>query len=368
LLTQGVNEKKSRPINSSLNELLARTFWTAAAFVAAAGRDVPRSVFALALSFLLACGWCFGATFQEDFSVDPASHGWRVFGDTNLFNWDSTNQNLQVTWDSSSSNSYFHLATGTILTRQDEFSFAVDLRVDDIAGGVYSGKPGPFEIAFGFQNWVDAQKTNFFRGNGHNSPDLAEFDYFAGASGIQPTVWPAFWSTNSALSYNGPSDYTVMTLPLGVFMHISVAYASSNQTWTTTITTNGVSVGAVHSAKISSNFTDFRVGTFAIESYSDAGQSGSGQGSILAHGVIDNISFTVPPAPIQSLQALVTNGVAQVEFVSRSNWVYTLERTIDLESWVDASVGMAGNGTNMVIQDTNTPGANACYRVRAERP
>src|SRR5881394_1117851 len=135
------------------------------------------------------------ATFQEDFSSSPLTHGWRIIGNTNLFNWDPVNQNLVVTWDSSSSNSYFQLATGTILARQDDFSFAVDLRLDDIAGGVNSGKPGPFELAFGFQNCVDAQSTNFFRGNGRNSPNLAEFDYFAGASGIQPTVWPAMWST-----------------------------------------------------------------------------------------------------------------------------------------------------------------------------
>jgi hypothetical protein len=311
---------------------------------------------------------CFSATYPEDFSTNPVTHGWRVFGNTNLFTWDSTNQNLQVTWDSSSSNSYFQLPTGTILTRQDDFSFALDLRIDDIAGGINSGKPAPFELAIGFQNWVDAQKTNFFRGNGHNSPNVAEFDYFAGASGIQPTVWPAMWSTNSSLSYNGPTDYTIMTLPLDIFMHITVVYTASNQTVATTITTNGIAVGSVHSARVSTNFTDFRVGTFSISSYTDAGQSGSGQGSILAHGAIDNITVTVPPQPILSLQAICTNGVSQVRFVSQSNWVYTLERTTDLQSWSDASPPVAGNGTNLVIQDTNSSAANACYRVRAERP
>jgi hypothetical protein len=311
---------------------------------------------------------CFSASYQEDFSANPATHNWRIFGNTNFFIWDATNQNLQVTWDSSSSNSYFQLPTGTILTREDDFSFSLDFRIDDIAGGTNPGKPAPFELAFGFQNRVDAQKTNFFRGNGRNSPNLAEFDYFAGASGIQPTVWPAMWSTNSSLSYNGPTDYTIMSLPLGILMHVTVAYTASDQTMVTTITTNGVAVGPVHSAKVSTNFTDFRVGTFSISSYTDAGQSGSGQGSILAHGAIDNIIFTVPLPPIQSLQAIFTNGVAQVQFVSRSNWVYTLERTTDLQSWSDASQPVPGNATNLVIQDTNSSAANACYRVRAEHP
>jgi hypothetical protein len=119
--------------------------------------------------------------------------------------------------------------------------------------------------------------------------------------------------------------------------------------------------------KVSPSFTDFRTGAFAIESYSDAGQSGSGQGSILAHGVIDNITFTVPPPPIRSLQAILTNGVSQVQFVSRSNWVYTLERTTDLQLWSDASPPMPGNAANLIIQDTNPPTIIVCYRVRAER-
>lgn len=308
------------------------------------------------------------AVIQEDFATDPVVHGWRIFGNTNLFHWNTPNQNLEVTWDSSSSNSYFQVPTGTILTREDDFSFALDLRLNDIAGGVNAGKPGPFELAFGFQNCVDAQRTNFFRGNGRNSPNLAEFDYFAGASGIQPTVWPAIWSTNSTLSYNGIGDFTVMTLPLGVVMRISVAYTSSNQTMTTSIVTNGTSVGSIHSVKVSTNFTDFRGGTFAIASYTDAGQSGSGQGSILAHGVIDNITFTVPPPPIQFLQEAFAPGVSQVQFVSCSNWLYTLERTTDLQSWTDASPPLPGNSTTLVIQDTNVLTPTALHRIRAERP
>jgi hypothetical protein len=176
------------------------------------------------------------------------------------------------------------------------------------------------------------------------------------------------WSTNSTLSYNGSGDYTVMTLPLGVVMRISIVYASSNQTLTTTITTNGISVGAVHSDKISASFTDFRVGTFAIASYSDAGQSGSGQGSILAHGVIDNITITVPPSPVGILQCVANNQTAAVQFLSRSNWLYTLERTVDLQSWSTASIPAPGTATNLLIQDTNPPVPSAMYRVRAERP
>src|SRR5260221_6239186 len=61
-------------------------------------------------------------TISEDFATNPLLRDWSVFGDTNLFRWNATNQNLEVTWDSSRSNSYFHLPLGNILARADDFS------------------------------------------------------------------------------------------------------------------------------------------------------------------------------------------------------------------------------------------------------
>ena len=70
------------------------------------------------------------ATITENFSANPLQNGWQIFGDTNLFQWDSTNQNLAVTWDSSQTNSYFYHPLGTILTRNDDFSLAFDLAIE----------------------------------------------------------------------------------------------------------------------------------------------------------------------------------------------------------------------------------------------
>ena len=306
------------------------------------------------------------AAFQEDFAIDPLAHGWRIFGNTNLFQWDSTHQNLAITWDSSQTNSYFQLPLGTIVARDDDFSVALDLRLDDIAAGIRPGKSSTFELAFGLQNAAEAESTNFFRGNGNNSPNLVEFDFFPN-TGFKATIWPAFWSTNSVLNYNGSSDYTIMDLPVGVWLHLSLDYTASNATLVTAITTNGVSVGSVHPVPLSGNFTDFRVTAFALESYSDAFQSGV-PGSLLAHGVVDNVVVTAPPAPIQELRGYLSNGTWQVQFLSRSNWLYTLEQTADLISWTAASAAGWGNGTNLVLEDTNALAAQSFYRVRAERP
>src|SRR2546423_13860810 len=85
--------------------------------------------------------------FQEDFSTDPAADGWKSVGDSSLFHWNATDHNLQAAWDSSRSNSYFALPLGTILAKDDDFSVAFDLRLNDFAAGINPQKPNPFQLS-----------------------------------------------------------------------------------------------------------------------------------------------------------------------------------------------------------------------------
>src|SRR5882724_2650737 len=89
------------------------------------------------------------ATITEDFSTDPAAHGWQIFGATNLFHWNSSSQNLEVTWDSSQTNSYFHHSLGTILTRADDFQISFDLTLNDIQAGLTTNQPDALQVALG---------------------------------------------------------------------------------------------------------------------------------------------------------------------------------------------------------------------------
>src|SRR6185369_9746886 len=82
-----------------------------------------------------------GQSLYEDFASDPLNRGWRIFGDSSLFAWNAANQNIQATWDSSRSNSYLQRSLGTILNRQDNFSVAFDLRLNDIVAGFDSNRP-----------------------------------------------------------------------------------------------------------------------------------------------------------------------------------------------------------------------------------
>ncbi len=306
-------------------------------------------------------------TFAESFAQDPRADGWRVFGDTNLFQWEATNHDLRVTWDSAQPNSYFYHPLGTVLTRQDDFALDFDLRLDDVIGGAYSNKPSTFSLTLGFQDFAEATSPEFLRGTGTNSPDLVEFGYFPD-TGFGATVWPGVWSTNSALNYNGSTDYTTIALPTGIMMHVSLSYAASNQTLVTTITTNGIVFGPIGAVKLSTNFTEFHVDTVAIPSYSDAGQDPQYAGSLLAHGVVANLAVLVPPPPVRDLGLSVTNGLAQARFNARTNWVYTLQRTTDWRTWSDVTAPEAGPTGPWTLADTNAPSARAFYRVRATRP
>jgi hypothetical protein len=313
-------------------------------------------------------------TVAENFSSDPKERGWGLFGHSELFRWNGTNQNLEVIWDSSRSNSYFHLPLGTILTRHDDFAVSLDLLLEDIAAGVTSNRPGTFQIAFGFHNSADAKKTNFFRGSSSNSPNLVEFNFFPD-TGFGPTVWPGILSTNSAINYNGPGDFGIFDLPVGVVMHISLAYIASNETATISITTNGVLVGHAVSARLATNsvgfgsvFTQFKLDTFAIASYSDEGQNPSYAGSILAHGVIDNLVITFPPPPVQDLHGDLSLNVWQTKLLTRTNWNYVVEATENFRTWSTIGVPTAGSGGQIILQDTNALTFPArFYRINAQR-
>jgi hypothetical protein len=85
---------------------------------------------------------------------------------------------------------------------------------------------------------------------------------------------------------------------------------------------------------------------------------------------VDNIVITLPPPPVQNLTGAFSNNVWQAQFISQSNWLYTLQRSANLQSWnnVSASTSISGNGTNLFLPDNNPPPDKLFYRVRADRP
>jgi hypothetical protein len=322
-------------------------------------------LFAVALASLVLVQTSANAvTFLQSFSTNPTNDGWKVFGDTNLFEWNSTNQNLEVTWDSSKPNSYFHRSLGTILAKDDDFSLALDLRLSDIAIGVDTNKPFTFQIAVGFLNFNQATNINFLRGSGFQSPNLVEFNYFPD-SGFGNTITTPIISSNNG--YAGFS-FTLLEITPNDLFHIEMNYSASNQTLKTAMTKNGAAFGPIADTAITTADFDFRVDTVAVASYNDAGQDPMFAGSILAHAVVDNFVVTVPDSPIGNLAHAISGNLGEVQFISRTNFTYVLERTANFQTWTDASAVTVGTGANLILQDTNALPEKAFYRVRADRP
>ena len=310
----------------------------------------------------------------QDFANDPAAQGWRVFGNTNLFTWNAADGNLRVTWDSAQPNSFFYHPLGTIVTRQDDFSFSFDLRLMDIASGTEPGKTGGMEIGIGLMNVETSTSTNFARASYGGAGNLVELDYFPagyfeGYGDVPATLTPSFVSS-SGYGF-APVYYTAyeLELPTGETIHVDLSYAASNQTMTATLTTNGVALGPVPDVVLddsqNSSFgstNDFAVNAFSISSY-----HGDDYDSVLAHGEVDNLVITIPPPPIQNIAGGFTNGIWEVQFSGLTNWVYTLERTTDFRSWNPASSVTPGREKVRLVDSNPTSGASF-YRIRADRP
>jgi hypothetical protein len=333
----------------------------------------------LALAGLFVLSVASATTFTENFASDPATDGWKIFGDTNAFAWNSASNNLAVTWDSRRTNSYFYHPLGTILTRDDDFSIAFDLNLSDIASGIEPGKTGPLQLALGFVNFSVVSDHSFGRGNYGGAPNIAEFDYYPAGyyddfGVIYPSAAAAVPSFISGVNsydycpvYVAPFDFI---LPTNQIIRVTMTYTASNQTAIVTLTNNGVSLGSLPPLTLNADNgfatnDNYYADTFSISSFSSLGDD---YDSILAHGTVANLVVTVPPPPVQNLSGNFSGGQWQAQFLSRPNWLYTLQRTADFQTWTDVSASTSGNGTNLFLQDTNTPVDKGFYRVKADRP
>jgi hypothetical protein len=295
------------------------------------------------------------AGFSETFAADPAAHGWMRFGNTNLFNWDSANQNLAVTWDNSQTNSYFYRPLGTILTKSDAFSLAFDLQLTSM------GATAP-QIAIGLFNFSKATNSTFSR-PAATTPNLFEFDYYADNGSGEPSIAAVLSDTNVAPGATKNFRFIFDNLPLavGTTYHITMAHAAGTTNLTAQVSVDGqtyTTLPALYAGPI----TDFRIDTISISSYR------GGLPAAPAQGIVDNIVVTLPPPPIQNLTGTFTNTVWQVSFNHQTNWLYTLQRTTSFLEWSNVVATNVASGTSIMLTDPTPPAGQAFYRVQASRP
>jgi hypothetical protein len=308
------------------------------------------------------------AGITETFGTEPAGRGWQTFGDASLFHWNATNQNLEVTWDSSRTNSLFYRSLGTVLSKNDSFSLRFEVRLRDMAIGVNTNKLYTFPIAIGFCRFSHITNNNFFRGAGVNGTygplNLVEFDYFPAFSEFAPTIAQVVVSTNREWFYNHEN---LREMPPGELFEVSMGF--SNRTLTTIVKRNGQSYGEPQIINLQSAGTDFRVDTLAICSYSDAGQSPPQfSGSVLAHGVVDNITLLVPDRLRMVLRGARTESSFRVGFDGTSNWLYRLEATANFKEWGVTDQEIALSNGPMFLEDTKPATDQRFYRVVTDLP
>jgi hypothetical protein len=308
-----------------------------------------------------------GVVLEETFSSAPER--WLGVGDTNLFRWDTTEQALEVTWDSSRPNSFFALPLGTVLSRSDDFTLGFDLDLHDFAAGITPGKENPFQISIGLMNLAVASGTNFVRGTGYDTPNLLEFSFFPDPGGAWqwgPSLTVSMIdSTGTNWSYGG---FAPLSLSTGGVYHVTMAFTAADQKLRTTLTKDGEPVAVVDPAYPSPSFVDFQLDHFMVASYSEEGQNPAYSGSVLAHGRVDNVTITLPPPPVSVVQGSLEGTEWKVSYVGKTNWVYALERTSDFKTWSLVSAVVSGTGSQQSLVDTNIPPSAAFYRVRASRP
>jgi hypothetical protein len=216
------------------------------------------------------------------------------------------------------------------------------------------------------------------RGSFGSAPNVAEFDYYTDGyydfGGTRydaaATTTPSFISGVDSYDY-APAILSVYdnVLPTNQTVHVSFGFTASNQTAVVAIRTTNGPLGSLPNLVLDSahgfaDTDDFHVDVFSISSYSSVGDDFD---SVLAHGSVQNVAVTLPP-PVQGLRGGFVQNTWTVQFYNHKNWHYTLQRTADMVTWIDASTTMMGNGTNLVLQDLNAPPGQGFYRVRAERP
>lgn len=302
---------------------------------------------------------------MDSFFTDPQQTGWNTFGDTNLFTWDTTNLAMDVTWDSSQSNSYFYKPLGTTLTKADAFAVDFDVTLSDITWS------NSFQIALGLLNLAEATDPGFSRPSGY-SPDLFEYDYFpddgTGKNPPEPNVAGSM-TDHTAQITDFPDFYFIYdTKPMkaGTTYHVRLEHAAGTGMLSGVVSTNGVVYSTMSSAYPGS-IGDFQLDTVAVCSYSGPAQDSSYFSSILAHGTVDNFEVTLPP-PSRNLVCTNNESQWQVQFGTFANWQYTLERSTNMLDWSDASLPLSGTGQSLTLTDTNAAAARAFYRIRASQP
>ncbi|MSU32225.1 MAG: hypothetical protein EXS25_06140 [Pedosphaera sp.] len=292
-----------------------------------------------------------------------ANSGWQIFGETQLFQWMPDIRIVQVTWDSSRSNSFLAYPLPHALTSADSFAFTFDLLLESHAVGLRPDRPSTFQITVGMVRIGTVTVPNYVRGSLSGPKDTVEWAWFGDSDPISASVSPVIIPSDGRLPWGYADSY--INLEIGIHYLFVLAYSALDRTARITLQQNGTNGPALQPIVLPANFTDFQVDTFAISNYSDLGQHPLYGGSVLATGKISNLTLTLPSNPIESL--VLRNG--EIVFQGQPGWRFTLETSSDLKAWTTVSeINPLIAGELRLSDSREAVFAVQFYRVKARRP
>ncbi len=245
-------------------------------------------VFSCALQMVLATagGW------TENFNSNPTIRGWSYSGVTPpLISWSSTADNLQCTWDSSTSLSRYGRGVNFDFTLDQNHSFNLQFDVTFSYFSVFSAFDYTnYPITIGLYN---SASTGNSKTNAPYAPDIIEWEYYLGSPnylGFLVNDVNADYSTCSEYSFIEPSGYTLQT---STTYHIILNYDGASQNMTFSMNANGNSYFA--STTLNLCGVQFSVDQFAVTSWFDDNPVGfGGPAPFRAIGTVDNVQLTYP--------------------------------------------------------------------------
>lgn len=308
-------------------------------------------------------------TWLEDFTTDPALRGWRTHGDISLHAWNPDLKRLDVTWDSTRTNTFFYRPLRTVLAREDRFRLGFELGVEEFQP---SAAAGTFQLAVGLIRMRDAFRTNSFRGAGINPAygprNLFEFDYFPANRSITPTFSAVIVGTNNlrwAMANVFPLELTT-----GDRFRVELTHDPAEGSVAIAVWRNGEPYGN-GTTTLTSGFGDFRFDTVSITSYSGDHQPANYGGQILARGWVDGVELEYPANPVPEPRLERSpGGEPTLACDERQGWVPDLEESTDLRDWAVSPVPpvLASAAWRWSLDPGGTTRSGRYFRLAWDRP
>ena len=298
---------------------------------------------------------------RETFSTDPFASNtpaWSVTGDPDLFRWNSDSHQLEVTWDSSRSNSFCVWPLERKLSASDAFSFGWTLTLRDAGARDPIRRTNVLQVSIALVQQARLPDGYPLRTKAGRAKDLLDFSFFPladyGPFGRAAYISPVAFGENTAgYSFGNPYD-----LADGVPHPILCTWDPADRRMRTTV--EGVESVAPTDPPLP--VTDnFNVDAFAIVVWNETLTPSD---SLIAHGAIDDVVIHLPDPPVRLLRFEFSTRT--VRFDTQTSFRYQLEASGDLVHWNSTGISVLGSGAELAIRDSREAlFLEQFYRIRA---